>query len=401
MRTPFRKVLVLSASAGAGHTRAAQAIEKALIEMNAAQEVRHIDILDYTNKLFHKLYSDSYIEMVNKAPKMLGWLYDRFDTPYKNERLRLAFNKLNTGPFVRLLEQYQPDIAICTHFLPSEIISWLKSKKRLSCPQAIVITDFDAHAMWFCHYYEQYFVALDETRAYLEACGVSPEKISISGIPIDPVFAIHKDKKEMRKKYGLKADRPTILLSAGGFGVGPIEGLIKALYKLEHSAQVIAICGRNEELKKRIEKLSFKNQLKSNLLVKAVGYTKEMDEYMAASDMILGKPGGLTTSEALAKGLVFIIVNPIPGQEERNSDHLLEQRVAIRCNNIPILAYKIDKLLDQPKLFAEMQTNTRKLAHPRAAFDIVSKLLELKKEIGYSQNNESQFAPFVLKRSKS
>jgi processive 1,2-diacylglycerol beta-glucosyltransferase len=375
----FNKVLVLSASAGAGHIRAAQAIERAIKEMGAAHEVRHIDTLEYTNKLFRTLYSKAYIEMVNSTPEVLGWLYDYLDRPWQRERRRLAIDKLNTRPFVKMLQQYQPDITICTHFLPSEIISWLKAKERLTNPQAIVVTDFDVHAMWLCHHYEHYFVALPETRAHMEKLGIPADKLTVSGIPIDPIFAQQKDKQEMRAKHGLKPDRITILVSAGGFGVGPVEHLMKSLLELKHPAQVIAICGRSEELKSRLDIVAQHIPLDSQVTLKVVGFTTEMDEYMSAADILLGKPGGLTTSEALAKGLVFVIVNPIPGQEERNSDHLLEEGVAIRCNNLPTLAYKLDHLLDDQARFANMQANALKMARPRAAYDIVNKLLAQKK----------------------
>jgi processive 1,2-diacylglycerol beta-glucosyltransferase len=371
----FNKVLVLSASAGAGHLRAAQAVEKALLEANAAREVRNIDTLEYTSKIFQHLYSKAYIDVVNKMPELPGFFYDRLDKPWKNERRRLALDKLNTRPFVKMLSEYQPDMIVCTHFLPAEIVSWLKAKERLHSRQAIVVTDFDAHAMWLCHHYEQYFVALEETRVYLEALGIPADKITVSGIPIDPIFAKKKDKLEMRKKHGLAPDLMTILVSAGGFGVGAIDELITELLKLKHPAQIVAICGRNEELKSRLEKI----KATGNVKVKPIGYTTEMDEYMSASDIVLGKPGGLTTSEALAKGLVFVIVNPIPGQEERNSDHLLEAGAAIRCNNLPVLSYKLDKLLDDPKRFAKMQENARKMGRPNAAHDIVEKLLTLEK----------------------
>lgn len=374
----FKKVLILSASAGAGHLRAAQAVERAFIEMGAAEEVRNIDTLEYTNKIFRNLYSKAYIDMVNKAPELLGWLYDQFDKPWKNERRRLAFDKLNTRPFVKMLTEYQPDITVCTHFLPSEIISWLKAKERLATRQAIVVTDFDVHAMWLCHYYEHYFVALDETRLHLEKLGIAADKITVSGIPIDPVFAQPKDKREMRDKHALAQDRTTILVSAGGFGVGPIKHLLMSLFELRHPAQVIAICGRNEELKNEIARLADRLTPEANVAVKVIGYTKEIHEYMAASDILLGKPGGLTTSEALAMKLAFVIVNPIPGQEERNSDHLLEEGVAIRCNNLPTLAYKIDRLLDEPARLAHMQENSARLARPRAAYNVVERLLALK-----------------------
>jgi processive 1,2-diacylglycerol beta-glucosyltransferase len=375
----IKKVLILSASAGAGHLRAAQAVERAFIEMGAAQEVRNVDTLEYTNKLFRNLYSKAYIDVVNKAPDVLGWLYDQTDRPWKNERRRLAFDKLNTRPFVKMLKEYRPDITVCTHFLPSEIISWLKAKERLATRQAIVVTDFDVHAMWLCHYYEHYFVALDETRQHLEKLGIAAGKITVSGIPIDPAFARPGDKREMRDKHGLRQDRTTILVSAGGFGVGPIKHLLMSLFELRHPAQVIAICGRNEELKAEIACLVEGLTPGSNLAVKVIGYTREIHEYMAASDILLGKPGGLTTSEALASRLAFVIVNPIPGQEERNSDHLLEEGVAIRCNNLPVLAYKIDRLLDEPSRLALMQENAARLARPRSAYQIVEKLLALRR----------------------
>ena len=124
------RVLVLSASAGAGHLRAADAIEKALQIRGLASEVQHLDVLKYTNNVFRHLYSKAYIDLVNKAPEVLGWLYDHLDVPGRNEKVRLAFDRLNTVPFIKFLNKYQPDVAICTHFLPSEIISWLKGKSR-------------------------------------------------------------------------------------------------------------------------------------------------------------------------------------------------------------------------------------------------------------------------------
>jgi processive 1,2-diacylglycerol beta-glucosyltransferase len=373
----LNKVLILSASAGAGHIRAAEALEKAFKQSSATREIRNIDVLNYTNKVFRHLYSNAYIDMVNRMPEVMGWLYDHLDKPWKNERRRLALDRLNTRPLIKLLEEYNPDIAVCTHFLPAEILSWLKAKKRITCKQAIVVTDMDVHAMWLCRHYEQYFVALEETRVHMEKLGIDAGKLTVSGIPIDPVFALTKDKRVMRLKHGLSPDKTTILVSAGGFGVGRIEDLFTCLSELQHEAQIVFLCGRNEELKKKLERRSARRRDDSKASIISVGYTTLMDEYMSASDILLGKPGGLTTSEALSKGLVFVIVNPIPGQEERNSDHLLEEGVAIRCNNLPVLAYKVDQLLEDTERFQRMQASARRLARPHAARDVVNKLLEL------------------------
>lgn len=372
-----KKVLILSASAGAGHLRAAEAIERAFGQVGAGHQVQNFDTLQMTNPLFRRLYSRAYIEMVNRMPEVLGWLYDRIDKPDYDDRFQLAFDKLNTGPFIKLLERFQPDITVCTHFLPAEIISWLIGEGRLSTRQAIVVTDFDVHSQWLCHNYAHYFVALDETRAHLDELGVPADRITISGIPVDPAFAVPKDKAAMRRKIGLKTEGAVILTSAGGFGVGRIDDMMTSLLRLKHHTQIVAICGRNEELKARLDTLAESLPADARVSLNVVGFTTEMDEYMAASDLVVGKPGGLTTSEALARGLVFVVVNPIPGQEERNADHLLEEGAAIRCNNLPVLAYKIDKLLDDPVRFAAMQANARRLGRPCAAFDIVTKVLEI------------------------
>jgi processive 1,2-diacylglycerol beta-glucosyltransferase len=372
----LNRVLVLSASAGAGHVRAGQALERALVATGRVQEVRHVDVLQYTSKLFRRVYAQAYLDLVNHAPEVLGWLYDYFDEPGRYQRLRLALNKLNATRFVRLLERERPDWAVSTHFLPAEIIAWLRSKGRLATRQAIVVTDFDIQAIWLTHHVDRYFVALDETRVHLERLGVPPDAITVSGIPIDPVFEEPKAARAMRVKHGLAPDLTTILLSAGGFGVGPIEALVHTLLELQHPAQLVVICGRSEDLKRRLDKLASARPPELNPALHVVGYTTEMDEYMAAADVLVGKPGGLTSSEAVARGLALVIVRPIPGQEERNADHLLEAGAAIRCNNLPAIAWKIDRLLNDPRRLATMRENARRLARSDAARHIAAALVE-------------------------
>jgi processive 1,2-diacylglycerol beta-glucosyltransferase len=369
----FKRILILSASVGNGHTTAAESLKKAFEIKGLANEVRHEDVLKFTNPLFRRLYSNAYIDLVNNMPEVLGWMYDRLDEPWKNEKRRLFFDKLNTRPLVKMVRDYDPDWIVCTHFLPSEIISDLKGKGKMSTPQAIVVTDFDMHAMWLCRNYEHYFVALDETRFYLASLGYTPDKITVSGIPIDPKFGESKPKDEMRAKYGLAPGMPTVMLSLGGFGVGRIDTLLDPLRRIKTPVQILAMCGKNEELKADLERDSKDNGVR----VIPVGYTRDMDEYMSASDLIVGKPGGLTTCEALAKGLVFVIANPIPGQEERNADHLLEQGAAIRSNNPATLGYKIEQLLKDKKRLEFMQSNALKFARPNAAIDIAEKLAEI------------------------
>jgi processive 1,2-diacylglycerol beta-glucosyltransferase len=369
-------VLILSASAGAGHVRAAQAIERAFAVAGAAREVRHVDALEHTTKLLRRVYARTYLDLVNRAPELLGWLYDYLDTPWQGQRGRLALDRLNTRRFVRLLESYQPEWTICTHFLPAEIIAWLRREARLRTRHAIVVTDLDVHAMWLTREVDRYFVALEETRVHLERLGIPGETIRVTGIPIDPVFAEPRDRQAMRRAHGLDPDRTTLLVSAGGFGVGPVEHLTRSLLELRHPAQAVVVCGRSAELKSRLDGLAAGVPADHPVRLHVVGYTTAMDEYMAAADVLVGKPGGLTTSEALARGLVMVIVNPIPGQEERNADHLLEEGAAIRCNNLPVLADKIERLLSDPARLTAMRASVRRLARPRAAHDVVTALVE-------------------------
>jgi processive 1,2-diacylglycerol beta-glucosyltransferase len=224
--------------------------------------------------------------------------------------------------------------------------------------------------MWLLQDVDWYFVACEETRVYLAALGIPTETIFVTGIPIDPTFGVEKPKVEARIHLGFDPDRTTLLVSPGGFGVGPVESLVRAIHQIRHPIQIVVICGRNRRLEEHLKSLS-----DTRHPMKVVGFTNEMDSWMASSDLLVGKAGGLTSSEALARGLVLVIVNPIPGQEERNSDHFLEEGVGIRCNNLPALAYKIDSLLSDRERFSRMQQAVRRLARPHAAFEVVSTIL--------------------------
>jgi processive 1,2-diacylglycerol beta-glucosyltransferase len=357
--------LVLSAAAGAGHVRSAEALAAAFTAKGIA--AKHVEVLEYASYLFKKVYSDLYIELVNHQPAILGLVYDFMDHPWKYRKRRLALDWLNTRPLVRLLLASPPRVAVCTHFLPAEILLHLRRKKILDVPVGVVITDFDLHAMWLYRGVDWYFVACEETKVHMVALGIPPETIHVTGIPIDPSFSMAREKAETRRALGLQPDLTTVLVSAGGFGMGPVESLANALQEVRHPIQVAVVCGKNKELTRRLEELPAPNHP-----VKIVGFTTEMERWMAASDLLVGKAGGLTSSEAMASGLAMVIVNPIPGQEERNSDHLLEEGVAVRCNNLPALAYKIDTLLSDTARFDRMREAVRRLARPNAAADVVS-----------------------------
>lgn len=375
---PKPRVLLLSATSGAGHVRAAQALEKAFSARGDCV-VEHIDALQHVSKIFQRIYDKTYISMVRRAPELMGVLYDRTDQPWHHPRRRLALDRLNTQPMIRLLKRIQPDLCVATHFLPAEIIAWLIAKRKLRARNAIVVTDYDVHAMWLCRTVSRYYVAIEEAAEYLAGIGVPRETLRITGIPIDPLFAKPLERAAARRHLGLATDAPVILVAAGGYGVGPVEQLVNDLLTLQRPWQIVAIAGKSEKIRKRLEEVAKAAGKLPDGSAKLcpLGFTTEMDKYMAAADLLVGKAGGLTTSEALARALPMALIEPIPGQEERNADHLLEAGAAIRCNNLPAAAWKISKLLDDPARLSKMREAARGLGRPGAAAAIAEDALRL------------------------
>lgn len=371
-----RRILVLSASVGAGHLRAAQAVELALRQLAPEAAVENLDVLDFTNATFRKFYSQSYLDLVNRAPHALGYFYDLLDRApspqHKSDRLRLLVEKLNLRRFLRFLKGGKWDIVVNTHFLPAEMIASLRRKGELAVPQLTATTDFETHRLWVNQPCDHYFTATEEGAVNLTQWGVPAKDTTVSGIPIHPASCQPKDRAECRTKHGLAGDRPVVLQLAGGFGVGPVEKLLEAILSVETPLEVVVVAGRNEELKSRLQRAAIPERHRAKIL----GFTTDMDELMAAADLVVTKPGGLTTSEALARGAAMVVVNPIPGQESRNSDFLLENGAAIKINNVATLPYKLTQLLRDPDRLARLKENARRLGRPDAAFTVARAALE-------------------------
>lgn len=367
-----QKVLIISTSAGSGHVTAGAALAKAFAQDERVEQVAHEDALHFTNKLFRDFYSKGYTTMIRSAPTLLGWAYRSSDEPWKTDGVRLRLDRLNTWPLAKFIRQFDPHITVCTHFMPAGIISHLIETKVLQTRLAVVVTDFDCHAMWLSRTFHRYFVAIEEAKAHLEALGLPGHRITISGIPIDPTFCTRIDRAEARQRYDLAPDKTTLLLSAGALGIGPVEHIVAQLKHLRHNVQTVVVCGHAEDLRRRVEFLVRDEPDRFRVL----GYSDRMFELMQMADLFIGKPGGLTTAEALASGLPMVIFSPIPGQEERNSDHLLEEGAAIKCNDLTTIPFKLDLLLDEPERLKSMRLQALRLARPAAARTIVETLLE-------------------------
>ena len=306
-----KRVLIMSTSAGTGHIRAAAALERAFADDPRVERVVNKDALKYTNKLFRDFYSKLYTTLVRSAPEFLGWWYDASDEPWRTDAARHMIDRLNTVPLVKFIQEFEPDITVCTHFMPAGIISHLIATQKLDAHLSIVVTDLDFHAMWLSRAFHRYFVAIDETKAHLEMLGLPSERITVSGIPIGAAFREKLDRPALRAKYGLDPGKTTLLISGGALGVGPAEFMVERLLHLRHDIQALVACGGSETLRKRVEAVVGGKHPAFTVL----GYVDAMHELMAASDLFVGKPGGLTTAEVLASGLPMAVVSPIPGQD--------------------------------------------------------------------------------------
>jgi len=359
------RILILSASVGAGHVRAAEAVEAALRRTSAPVTIANYDVLSFMPAAFRKLYRDGYFKMVARAPKLVGWLYQATDQPFRKNRVQLRVERAGAVQLLKKIGAFGPDIAVCTHFLPAALLDRERRKGRCHAQIVTVVTDFEVHGMWLNTPSDHYFVATEEARSHLESLGIAASKITVSGIPTDPVFAEQKDRRAMRRKHGWREDLPAILVSAGGFGAGNAGRMLESLIAAKLPAQIVAVCGKNPALRAALEKIALR-RTGALPVVKVVGFTTEMDEFMAAADLMIGKPGGLTTSESLIKGLGWVVVNPIPGQEEKNAIYLLEHGVGVWCDNLHTLAFKVRSVLEEPGRLETMRKNALKLGRPEA-----------------------------------
>jgi len=340
-------------------------------EIDGASEPMVHDALEFATPLMRWFYASSYNRMVAQAPRVWGEVYRRSEVPYHGRRQRGRTNltmALCRG-FLASSERYRPDAILCTQFLPSEVFGTLRSQGKLRVPVFTAITDFSVHPIWVYGGMDGYFVATEDVREELEETGqVPPERIAVTGVPIDPRFAITIPAADARRALDLDPDpaRFTVLIMGGGFGWGPIEGMLEVVLSLPEHVQALVIAGRNEELRRALASRArgFEGRIKVH------GFTDRVDLFLAASDLIVGKAGGLTCSESMARGVPMAIFRPIPGQEDRNCDYLQESGAAVRVHDVEELRHRLTRFLAHPDLLSAMRAKAVGIGRPRSAYDV-------------------------------
>jgi processive 1,2-diacylglycerol beta-glucosyltransferase len=389
------RILIATVTAGGGHIAAAAALEEAWRALRPDDVVESLDLIKFFSPLHKKVHADGYVKLVERAPELWGMLFGKTDNPKVARRLsklRRAFPSNSRKRFMRHLKQFNPDVVLCTHYLPLETLGLLKTSEggvprhpnliekmgaRRARPSenykhpfvVSIVTDFEAHALWMDACVDLYCVAAEETKARLVARGATAANAVATGIPIAAKFLSKPDPRAVRKYYGLRDDQPVLLVLGGGFGMGPVAEILAELDKVPGQFQTVAVTGRNEELRRKLATQTRKHP------THVLGYSTNMHELMAVADLIITNPGGLTTSEALALGKPLFILNPIPGQEAANSDFLLERGAAAKVNRVEDLPFRIERLLGSKKL-AEMAKAAKLLGRPQSATAVCQEVLK-------------------------
>ncbi len=367
----MKKVLLLFISEHSGHHCASLAIEKALHSLDPGIETLNINSFNYTNPILEKIINHAYMGVVKSAPELWDYLYDNPKVLKRTQSLRNMMHKFNTGKLKTLLDDFKPSAILCTQAFPCGMIADYKKTLGLDIPLVGVLTDYAPHSYWIYNNVDYYIVPSKETGDKLIADGIDSSKIREFGIPIDVKFQNSSDRGAMREKFGLNRTKPCVLIMGGTQGLGPIKEIVQRLDRSNMDLQLIIPCGTNKRL---YNWLKSRRYHKKTLIL---AYATDIDELMQASDIILTKPGGITTAEALAKSLPMLIINPLPGQEAMNTKFLLAEGVAVKAGSPEDVGILLNELLENKNKLKAMSDKARSLAKADSAVNIAKLALEI------------------------
>ena len=373
----MKKILIFYGSYGGGHLSASRNIKDYIEKNYKDNEIMLVDCIEYINKLFNKVTTKAYTDLSKNA----RWIWKQIYYGAESGSLSVISNSINKVMAIKLnklIQDFSPDLIISTHPFSSQMCAVLKKKGKFNCPLATVMTDYAPHNQWLVahEFVDYYFVAHEGMKEDLISRGVDSNKIHATGIPLSNRFLLNYDKPKVLNEYGLSADKRTILFFAGGeFGLGKDKTLkmLESIITNFPYLQVIAIAGRNVKMKERFDKLVSKTN--SNDLVKILSYTNQVPELMSVSDLVITKPGGLTTTESLASGLPLIVIDPLPGQEEENAMFLESTGTGIWIKKGDNIEQILLNLFQHPSALADMKIKARLTAKKNSTRDICKILL--------------------------
>lgn len=364
------KALIFSVSIGAGHDSVARAIAERLLTDFPGSEVQIIDTFRYINSILNKVVVGSYMETLRLTPKVWGYLYDQAEGGDKLVDVSQLFAKIVSPKIVQLIKQTNPQVIITSHAFPTGMLGNIKQKGKIKTPLASAVTDFHVHPIWISQGIDMYFIPASDLSYALIQGGVQAERIKPVGIPIRMQFDREIDVAQVKKEYSLSGS-PVVLVMGGGLGLGRIEIITKKILSDEKFG-VVVVAGKNKRLYDNLSGWD-------NPRLRVFGYVEDMAKVIAACDMVISKPGGVTIAEVLAMGKPLIIYSSLPGQEDRNTDYLLNKGAAIKVKKLEMLIPELLALWENPLKLRQMAEMAKYLGSPHSSklvWDKLGPLLE-------------------------
>lgn len=374
----MNKILIFYGSYGGGHLSAARNIRDYIENNYKNYKVELVDCIEYINSILNKVTTKAYVDFSKNA----RWIWKQIYYSSENGSLSKVSNSINSIMSIKLnklLEDFNPTLVISTHPFSSQMCALLKQKGKLNCPLATVMTDYAPHNQWLVEhsFVDYYFVAHEGMKEDLIKRDVDSKKIFATGIPLSNKFLLHYDKAKILEEYNLSPDKKTILFFAGGeygFGKDKTFNMLKSIIDNFPYLQIIAIAGKNVKMKERFDELV--NETHSSDTVKILSYTNKVPELMSVSDLVITKPGGLTTTESLASGLPLVVIDPLPGQEEENAQFVENNGAGIWIKKDDDIKHILYDLFNSPYKLQNMKIKARLIAKKNSTKDICKILLE-------------------------
>lgn len=357
-------VLIVSAANGTGHIRAAEAVREAFAAQDPGLHVEHVELLSIAPRWVRTFYGSLFETMVARAPRLWKEIYRVTDGDAQNRaRWGPVAHRTLFREFRRLLQSGPWRVCLCTHFLPAQLAAG-----RFGLPPlALAITDFGLHRFWVQRGVAQYFVATDTMANDLRRRRVRRTRIAVTGIPIGPAFSVPPSREQACAELGLAPDRPVALVTGGGLGLGVDEGTEAALQATHPAVQIVAVCARNEAARARLSSLGVPPER-----LHVYGTVRGMERFLAAADVVAGKPGGLTVSESLAVGRPLLLTRPIPGAEEVNTRAVVQEGAGLCAATPAEMRDAFHRVFAEPGLLERLSCEARRIGRPHAAPDIAA-----------------------------
>ena len=371
-----KNILVVTASMGSGHNKAANAVAEAIKRKYPVNKINVIDFMSTETAYFNSLVKDIYLKMLDHTPSVYEFFYKFTSDSTKGSTIQSVFAHAMKKDMRELIKKYEADMVICTHPFPCAAASYLKQTGEINIPLITVMTDFCVHQFWLYKNIDIYFTANDLLKKEMVNQGLLEERIFVTGIPVGYNFRVDYNRDDLLAKFKLEKDKPVALIMGGGLGLGGVKNALCQLERLKKDIQILVITGANVALWSEMNE--YAQHSKHKIFV--WGYSHNIQEFMSVATFLISKPGALTISEALTRELPMILHDPIPGPEVDNAKFVSDNGAAIWVKHQDTLDAVVREVLSDATILPKLRNNAKVLKKPYASYniaDVIANMLGL------------------------